>query len=412
MNCRSDCVLIQQASGSYKPFLELTVARHLAYCMMHNIDYWPIFGEARSVDSPHLPHFDRVTLIQMALEAGYDKVVWMDADCVIIREEDFRAAVPEYGIGISWNAGDWIEPLYDHWCTGCMYLKNSEPVREFVRCWQASQAETHGWQDQHAFNNLSQAWVGRICFDIPRRWHTILPSYPCPENETPNVIAFHGYGDLQKRYDTMQALFTHSQYLYRPSTEVMNLEAAKVGLVSILSLRVLDFLVECLQMSLDIEGDVIECGVYRGGTSAVMMQVTAESGKHHVLCDTFAGMPEHGERDTWHGGGFLADTSVEAVRAGLEKLGHADRATLVQGLFADTLPNLEERKYCFAHVDGDYYESTKQALEHIWPRMSEGGWVVFDDYHTDLFPGVSEAVQGILGRLPDASCEVMAAFQK
>lgn len=209
MNHRSDCVLIQQASGDYKPLLELTVGRHLAYCRLHNMDYWPIFGEARSRLSKTLPHYDRATLLETALEAGYKKVIWLDADSVIYGGDDMREAVPHRGIGALWCEGKWEPPMYDHFCTGVLYVRNSAESRFFMRVWKETDCKNHGWQDQHAFNQMLSTfeWAKGFVKKIDRHWHTILPNYPPLDSRPPAVVAFHGYGDLETRLQCMRSLF-------------------------------------------------------------------------------------------------------------------------------------------------------------------------------------------------------------
>jgi hypothetical protein len=209
MTNRSDCVLIQQASGPYKALLVLTVQRHLAYCEMMDMDYWPIFGEARAAYHRTLPHFDRVSLIRTALEAGYKGVIWLDADCVILGTDDMREAIPERGIGALWCESEWSDPeQYNHWCTGALYFHNSKTVEDFVSSWICCEHVEHGWQDQHAFNGIVRNMYTNIVKPISRHWHTILPDFPPEDDRVPQVVAFHGYGDLQQRYNAMEALFT------------------------------------------------------------------------------------------------------------------------------------------------------------------------------------------------------------
>lgn len=139
--------------------------------------------------------------------------------------------------------------------------------------------------------------------------------------------------------------------------------------------------------------DLIELGVYKGGSAALTALVLRGAGLARTLhlCDTFEGMPEtldwefHKELD-------FADTSLEAVSAHLAKLDPQFRFRFHQGLFSETLPKLADRRFCFAHVDADLYESVRQACEFVYPRMEKGGFIVFDDYGASTCPGAKKAV--------------------
>jgi hypothetical protein len=212
MSNRADTVLIQQASGNYKALLALTAPFHIEYCERHGLDYWPIFGETQYVSHRPLAHYNRVSLLLTAFQAGYKQAIWLDADCVLNwqSEEDIRGGVPASGMGVLWCAGDWHDPsLYDHWCTGALYVQNDLRTHDFLHKWLwTADDEGHGWVDQHSFNNLAKdkEFQGMMK-PLSRKFHSILPNYPPEDDTIPLVVAFHGYADLQGRYDAMSALF-------------------------------------------------------------------------------------------------------------------------------------------------------------------------------------------------------------
>lgn len=140
-------------------------------------------------------------------------------------------------------------------------------------------------------------------------------------------------------------------------------------------------------------GDLIELGVYKGGSAALTACTLKSLGLVRTLhlCDTFEGMPETAESE-FHKQFDFADTSLESVSANLRKLDGDFPFRFHKGLFAKTLPTLERLRFCFAHIDADLYESVFQACEFVYPRMEKGGFIVFDDYGAPTCSGAKEAI--------------------
>ena len=147
-----------------------------------------------------------------------------------------------------------------------------------------------------------------------------------------------------------------------------------------------------LRQALHLSGDVWECGVYKGGTAAMMAAVLRDSAlpnKKLFLFDTFKGMPETDSQKDLHRQGDFRDTSLEAVRA---YVGTPDRCVMRPGLIPDTFQGLESSTIAFVHVDLDIYKSIVDCLNFVWPRLTLGGFIVFDDYGFPSCPGARAAV--------------------
>ncbi len=146
-----------------------------------------------------------------------------------------------------------------------------------------------------------------------------------------------------------------------------------------------------LQQALHVEGGIWECGVYKGGTAAMMAAMLADKGPHKrlFLFDTFEGMPETDAAKDRHKKGDFADTSLEAVAG---HVGHAALCVFRKGFIPATFAGLEAERIAFAHIDVDIYQSILDCLEFIWPRLSFGGFIVFDDYGFSSCPGARAAV--------------------
>lgn len=154
-------------------------------------------------------------------------------------------------------------------------------------------------------------------------------------------------------------------------------------------LRSLRQLAECA-LSERIPGDFIETGVWRGGACILLRAVLAAHGvgDRRVFCaDTFAGLPRaNPEQYPPDRGDRLAAfaelaISEEEVRRNFALYDLLDQQVVfLKGLFKDTLPALGAATFALIRLDGDMYESTTDALTHLYDRVSPGGFVIVDDY--------------------------------
>jgi O-methyltransferase len=138
-----------------------------------------------------------------------------------------------------------------------------------------------------------------------------------------------------------------------------------------------------------VPGDIIETGVWRGGSSIFMrgvLKVHGVTDRSVWVCDSFEGLPppEPGfaadAGAIWHWWKPLS-VSLEAVTANFARYGLLDdQVCFVKGWFKDTLPGLHDERWSLIRLDGDMYQSTIDALEHLYPRLSPGGYLVIDDY--------------------------------
>ena len=132
------------------------------------------------------------------------------------------------------------------------------------------------------------------------------------------------------------------------------------------------------------KGDIVEVGVYKGGSAAALAHVAREQGRRLFLFDTFTGIPvANPARGDVHAIGDFADTSVEAVRAAIPD------AFICVGIFPCTLTE-GVGPIAFAHIDCDQYDSVRSCCLKLGPLMAPGGLMVFDDY--DSLAGARAAV--------------------
>jgi O-methyltransferase len=139
-----------------------------------------------------------------------------------------------------------------------------------------------------------------------------------------------------------------------------------------------------VEQSAKLPGDIIEVGVWRGGSSALMAAALRHfgiTGKRMVLADTFRGVVKAGPRDDYYKGGEHADTSETVVRELFAAM-ELDGYELLCGVFPDeTADRLDaDRSFCLCHIDVDVYQSAHDVAQWVRPRLPIGGLIVYDDY--------------------------------
>lgn len=156
--------------------------------------------------------------------------------------------------------------------------------------------------------------------------------------------------------------------------------------------RRLDNLQQCVETVLaeNIPGDLIETGVWRGGCTVLMRAILRAHGDQTRtvwVADSFEGLPRpDAERfpadrgDTHHEVDYLS-VSEDEVRETFRRYGLLDgQVRFLKGWFGETLPRAPIERLAVLRLDGDMYQSTIDALEALYPRLSPGGFVIVDDY--------------------------------
>jgi hypothetical protein len=149
-----------------------------------------------------------------------------------------------------------------------------------------------------------------------------------------------------------------------------------------------------------VEGDFIETGVWRGGASIFMRGVLKAYGctdRKVWVADSFEGLPPPDadaypvDKDSvFHNFPQLA-VSMEQVQANFAKYGLLDaQVVFLKGWFKDTLPMAPIQKLAIMRLDGDMYESTINALDNLYGKLSIGGFAIIDDY--GIVPECKQAV--------------------
>ena len=161
---------------------------------------------------------------------------------------------------------------------------------------------------------------------------------------------------------------------------------------TMIGLKRLDNLQRCIEYVLanNVPGDLIETGVWRGGATIFMRACLAAHGVSDRVvwvADSFEGLPSPDPEKFPHDAGDKHSTydylrvSLDEVKSNFQRYGLLDgQVRFLKGWFRDTLPNAPVRSLAILRLDGDMYESTIEALDALYPRVSVGGYVIVDDY--------------------------------
>lgn len=132
-----------------------------------------------------------------------------------------------------------------------------------------------------------------------------------------------------------------------------------------------------------VPGCVVECGCFKGGSTANLSLICALCDRRLHVFDSFEGLPEPGRDDRAHklvGSREIATYekgswagSLEEVRSNVGRFGRLDLCTFHRGYFADTLPGFGE-PCVFVYVDADLRDSVADCLRHLWPLLAQGGY--------------------------------------
>jgi len=153
-----------------------------------------------------------------------------------------------------------------------------------------------------------------------------------------------------------------------------------------------------------IAGDFVETGVWRGGAcimARAVLNAYAIADRKVVLCDSFEGLPPPDPEKYPSDSGSECHTytalsvPLETVKKNFSRF-HLldDQVVFIKGFFRETMANVPSRQIAILRLDGDMYESTIDPLNHLYDRISYGGWVIVDDYH--VIPAAKQAVHDFL----------------
>lgn len=158
----------------------------------------------------------------------------------------------------------------------------------------------------------------------------------------------------------------------------------------------------------NIEGDVVECGVWKGGMIAGIAEILGGNDRTFYLFDSFEGLPLVKPIDGEENIKWQRDPECDNLRADIDYARQAMRMTtvnnyqIVKGWFDQTLhANVNNKNIAILRLDADLYESTLVCLEHLYPQVVKNGLIIIDDYY--FWEGASKAVHYYLNKIDSKS---------
>jgi hypothetical protein len=149
---------------------------------------------------------------------------------------------------------------------------------------------------------------------------------------------------------------------------------------------------QLVKQALIVAGDTVECGVWHGAASHMIMRQTAGTNRQHHMFDSWEGISKPGEHD----GEYLQDLGMhylsvdeEVARKNLAEFTHGH---FYRGWIPTRFDEVKDRRFCLVHLDVDLYDPTLATLEFFYPRMNVGGLMICDDSGLTKCPGARRAM--------------------
>lgn len=160
---------------------------------------------------------------------------------------------------------------------------------------------------------------------------------------------------------------------------------------------------ELLNLILDVDGDTVECGVFRGSSSYLIVEFIIKNNlnKIHHMFDSFEGLskPNKIDGNYWREGDFSRSDLYNFVFQRFKKFG--SKSILYKGWIPNKFSVIENKKFSFVHIDVDLYQPTYDSLFFFYNRCNEGAIILFDDYGFLSCIGAKKAIDDFFQDKPE-----------
>lgn len=158
-------------------------------------------------------------------------------------------------------------------------------------------------------------------------------------------------------------------------------------------------LINLLKAVVHLEGDTVECGVYKGDSSYLICKDIAHLDKQHHVFDSFQGLSlgdSSFDNAYWKKGDLSIGKSYVESR-----LNEFNFIKYYEGWIPEKFSDVDSKKFCFVHIDVDLYQPTYDSVAFFYSRMVTGGIILCDDYGFRSCAGAKKAVDEFLADKPE-----------
>ena len=151
--------------------------------------------------------------------------------------------------------------------------------------------------------------------------------------------------------------------------------------------HILAFVKDLLSLPEDLEGDIVEAGAFKGGSTSKISIIAERLERKLLVFDSFEGLPENAEKheksilghsiEGWFNGKEFCG-SLDEVKSNITKYGEIGVCEFYKGWFDDTMPGFS-RKLCAVYLDVDLASSTKTCIKYLYPQIVPGGILYSQD---------------------------------
>lgn len=251
-----------------------------------------------------------------------------------------------------------------------------------------------------------------LCLTLPKSYHEVM-SYI----ESMGAVYGVDYIDAFKCVDTMpgskkypyERIRCNATYAPWRNDDDFILIYNKIKNNTLIDIyRLYSLWMSCKESIKCPKGDVLEVGVWRGGSGALlgygMNKFCKDETAKIYLCDTFEGVVKAGWEDSCYVGGEHNDTTLDIVEELLSTC-EIKNYEIVKGIFPDdSYEKFDGKLFRLVHIDVDVYKSAKEIFNYVWEKMVLGGMIIFDDYGFASTVGVTRLCEELAEEKKDARC--------
>ncbi len=360
-------VILQLATGAHRELLALTREHHRRYADKHGLEYLCV---EHNPAAPKRAGWGKIRMILSALEMGFDRIVWLDADAVIVDENvDLSSLVPA-GIGMVRHPNG--DGKGRHWNSGVMIVKASDAVRQFLESVDREPENDSPWMEQLPINTLASDNSSAILVELPAALNSTPGAVVADE---PVIAAAHGL-PFDQRIKLISEWVNSSQRGSELQLPTLNSRDEFGKLLN----------------SFGLVGEAVEIGVLRGEFSRVLLD--SWNGTRLHLVDPWRKIATgyvdiHNLPDLEH---------EECLKQTLKNLApHAGRFAIHRSLSCETVRNFADDSLDFIYIDANHETSAVlQDLQAWFPKLRKGGILAGHDFLDGELPegsfGVKSAV--------------------